>query len=259
MRYSISQVAKMAGISARTLRHYDQIGVLAPAAVSSNGYRWYGREQLRRLQRILLLRELDVPLAQIRTILAGEEDEATALRRHLMLVTAERDRLDRVAATIIGTVEDLERTERLADEEFFRGLDERKANLAATLKERFGNEASSGVEPATVPTGHTARWTRSDYDQAAADARELYARLSRARRTGAAATSAAALDLVAEHYAAVKAVWPVDAAAYYALADLIETDPDQRDAVAANDPDLPTWLAAAIRSYATSRLDHHLA
>lgn len=248
----------MAGISARTLRHYDDVSLLTPAFVSSNGYRWYGRAQLRRLQRILLLRELDVPLTQIRTILAGEEDEASALRRHLMLVTAERDRLDRVAATIVRTVEDLERTERLADEEFFRGLDQRKANLAAILKERFGDEASSGVEPATIPTGHTARWTRSDYDQAAADAQELYARLSRARRTGAAATSAAALDLVAEHYAAVRAVWPVDAAAYYALADLIETDPDQRDAVAAEDADLPVWLATAIRSYATCRLYHDM-
>lgn len=244
----------MAGVSARTLRHYDDVGVLIPAAVSTNGYRWYGRDQLRRLQRILLLRELDVPLPQIKTILAGEEDEAYALRRHLMLITAERDRLARIAATIIRTVEDLERTKCLADEEFFRGLDEKKANFAETLLERFGGEAGTSME---ATTDRTAQWTRSDYDQAAAQAQELYARLSHIRRTGAAPTSPVVLDLIGEHYTAVLAVWPVEAATYYALADLIETDPDQRDAVAAEDPDLPVWFAAAIRSYATARL-HHL-
>ncbi|WP_422391905.1 MerR family transcriptional regulator [Arthrobacter sp. N1] len=256
MRYSISQVAKMAGVSARTLRHYDDIGLLIPAAVSSNGYRWYGRHQLRRLQRILLLRELDIPLTQIKAIIAGDDDEASALRRHLTLITAERDRLDRIAATIMHTVDDLERNDRLADEDFFRGLDEKRANLAATLQERFGAAAGASVEAVTI---RTAQWTRSDYDQAAADGQELYARLSEARRTGVDPTSPAALDLIAEHYAAIRAVWPVDAAAYYALADLIETDPEQRDALAAEDSDLPPWVATAIRAYAVHHLNHQVA
>ncbi|WP_394252850.1 MerR family transcriptional regulator [Arthrobacter pityocampae] len=256
MQYSISQVAKMAGVSARTLRHYDDIGLLTPAAVSSNGYRWYGRHQLRRLQRILLMRELDIPLTQIKAILAGNDDEASALRRHLTLITAERDRLDRIAATIMRTVDDLERNDRLADEDFFRGLDEKRANLAATLQERFGAAAGASVEVETI---RTAQWTRSDYDQAAAEAQELYARMSRTRQSGLTPTSPTALDLIEEHFAAVRAVWPVDAAAYYALADLIETDPEQRDAIAAEDSDLPPWVATAIRAYAVHHLNHQVA
>ena len=243
----------MAGVSARTLRHYDEIGVLTPVAFSSNGYRWYGREQLRRLQRILLLRELDVPLAQIGAILAGDDDEASALRRHLLLVTAERDRLDRVAATIIRTLEDVERNDRLPDDEFFRGLDEKRVNLTVALHDRFGEAAGSTVEAGIALT---AQWTRKDYDQAAAEGQELYTRLSKVRRSGAEPTSSTALDLIAEHYAAVRAVWPADAGSYYALADLIETDPEQRNAVAAGDPDLPPWVAAGIRSYVINRLHH---
>lgn len=254
MQYSISQVAKMAGVSARTLRHYDDIGLLAPVSFSSNGYRWYGRDQLRRLQRILLLRELDVPLSEIKAILAGDDDEASALRRHLKLITAERSRLEQVAATIVRTLDDLERNDILPDEDFFRGLDEKRANLSVTLQERFGKEAASSVDAALI---RTAQWSRRDYDQAAADGQELYARLSHVRQSGIAPTSPAALDIIAEHYAAVQAVWPVDAAAYYALADLIETDHEQRDAVAAEDPDLPPWLADGIRSYAIHRLHHH--
>lgn len=245
----------MAGVSARTLRHYDEIGLLAPAALSSNGYRWYGRNQLRRLQRILLLRELDVPLSQIIAILAGEDDEAAALRRHLTLVTAERDRLEQVTTTIIRTLDDLERNGRLPDEEFFRGLDEKRANLAVTLRERFGEAAVSSVEAADM---RTAQWTRKDYDRAAADGQELYARMSHTRQSGVPPTSPAAQSIIAEHYTAVQTMWPVDAASYYALAELIETDPGQRDAVAINDPDLPPWVAAAIRSYATDHLHYRL-
>lgn len=253
VQYSISQVAKMAGVSARTLRHYDEIGLLAPAAVSSNGYRWYGRSQLRRLQRILLLRDLDVSLPQINAILAGDDGEASALRRHLVLVTAERDRLDRIAATIARTLDDLEGEDRLPDEEFFRGLDEERAQLAATLQERFGDAAASTLQIAAARTAH---WTRSDYDQAAADGRELYGRLSRTRQSGVDPASPQALDIVAEHYEAVHAMWPVDPAAYHALADLIESDPQQRGVVGAEDRHLAPWLAAAIRAYAIHRLDY---
>lgn len=253
MQYSISQVAKMAGVSARTLRHYGEIGLLAPASVSSNGYRWYGRSQLRRLQRILLLRDLDVPLPKINAILAGDDDEAAALRRHLVLVTAERDRLDRIAATIARTLDDLEGRRRLPDREFFQGLEEGRAQLAAALQARFGEAAASTLHMATTRTAH---WTRNDYDRAAADGRELHSRLSRLRRTGVDPTSPQALNIVAEHHEAVHALWPAEPAAYHALADLIETDPQQRAAVGTDDPDLPQWLAVAIRGYAIHRLGY---
>lgn len=241
----------MAGVSARTLRHYDEVGVLPPAAVSSHGYRLYGRDQLRRLQRILLLRELDVPLPQIKAILAGDDDEASALRRHLMLITAERDRLDRVLATIIRSVDDLERNDRLPDEEFFRGLDEKRSRLTDTLQERFGKAVGESLDAISTTT---TQWSRRDYDQAAAESQELYARLSRARLSGVDPTSSTALDLLTDHYVAVRSLWSVTAESYYPLADLIESDPDQRAVVGAADPDLPGWVATAVRAYATQRL-----
>ncbi|MBP2192045.1 MerR family transcriptional regulator [Nocardia goodfellowii] len=252
MRYSISQVAKMAGISARTLRHYDDLGLLTPAEVAANGYRWYSRPDLRRLQRILLLRDLQVPLPEIDTILAGD-DEAAALRRHLKLVTAERDRLNRIAATLERTLDDLEGRNHFPDEQFFQGLSEGRQRLADTLRQRFGDPAATTLER-TAADQNT--WTRSDYDRSAAEGRELYGRLSRARAAHLDPTSRAALDLVEEHYEGVRAVWPADPASYHALADLIETEPQQRDIVGAEDPDLPPWLAAAIRAYAVHRLGY---
>lgn len=243
----------MSGVSARTLRHYDEIGLLSPGQVSANGYRWYGRTELRRLQRILLLRDLDVPLPQIKAILSGEDDEIVALRRHSRFVSAERDRLDAIAVTISRTLDDLEGGRSLPDDEFFRGLQEGRAQLAATLQETFG-ESATGVLP-TVDVWPV-HWSRQDFDEAVSQGRNLYSRLSRARRADVDPTSSIALDIVEEHYEAVCATWPASPAAYHGLADLIESDPSQRAVVGVDDPDLPSWLAAAIRAYAVRRLEH---
>ena len=67
--YTVKQVAKLSGVSVRTLHHYDEIGLLEPAAVGGNGYRYYGREELLRLQQILFHRELGIPLDQIGRLL----------------------------------------------------------------------------------------------------------------------------------------------------------------------------------------------
>lgn len=90
MLRSIGDVARITGVSARTLRHYDDIGLLRPTTSGANGYRWYGREELLRLQRILLLRELRLPLADIQSILSGDSEEVAFLREHRGNLQAER-------------------------------------------------------------------------------------------------------------------------------------------------------------------------
>lgn len=113
MEHSISEVARMSGLTPRTLRHYDDIGLLRPARTAGNGYRWYGRRELLRLQRILFLRELGVPLARIGALLDGDGDgdgngdDVAALRRHREDLLAQRDRLDEVIRTVDRTIADL--------------------------------------------------------------------------------------------------------------------------------------------------------
>ncbi|GAB3957748.1 MerR family transcriptional regulator [Actinoallomurus acanthiterrae] len=251
MRYSISRVARMAGISSRTLRHYHDIGILVPADVSDNGYRWYGRGELLRLQRIMLLRELGMPLSDIAAALDGATDELTALRRHREQLAAERDRLTRVLDTVDRTIAGLSGERLMRDEEFFSGLAEAKDRLRQDLRVRYGTAAESHVADAEHVTRH---WTRADYEDAAEQGKRLYIRMAEARRRGAPPDAPEALDLVAEHYQGVRALWPADAAAYHALADLITDNPEQRAIVAAVDPDLPPWLAEAVRAYAVQRL-----
>lgn len=90
----------MSGVTARTLRHYDEVGLLAPAWVEAGGRRHYGQEQLLRLQQILLLRELGFGLREIGRILAEQVDELEALRAHRHRLLAERGQRERTALMI---------------------------------------------------------------------------------------------------------------------------------------------------------------
>src|SRR3954471_23309812 len=121
MERTVSEVARLAGVSVRTLRHYDAIGLLPPGHVAPNGYRYYGRAELLRLQRILLLRELDVPLQAIGRILAEQDDEIAALTDHREQLVQERRRLDAVIGSVDRTLEALSGDDTVADEDFFAG------------------------------------------------------------------------------------------------------------------------------------------
>ena len=100
----INEAARLAGVSERTLRYYDRIGLLRPSAMTDSGYRLYDEDALQRLQQILFFRELGFPLAQIREIMDSPGyDRDEALRRHRALLIAERDRLN-------GLIELAERT-----------------------------------------------------------------------------------------------------------------------------------------------------
>jgi DNA-binding transcriptional MerR regulator len=90
---TVKQLAAISGVTVRALHHYDEIGLLEPASVGANGYRYYGRKELLRLQRILFHRDLGVPLNAIAELLDLEgEDQIAVLRQHRGKLQAERER-----------------------------------------------------------------------------------------------------------------------------------------------------------------------
>ncbi|WP_193045390.1 MerR family transcriptional regulator [Mycolicibacterium baixiangningiae] len=136
MSWSIQEVARASGVTARTLRYYDEIGLLTPARVGSNGHRIYERAQLLRLQQILLLRELGVDLATIREVVDAATDPAEALTDHHRGLLAERDRLDRVAATVAATLHQLQEGHEMTAENLFEGMSPERANYLAGLPKK---------------------------------------------------------------------------------------------------------------------------
>jgi DNA-binding transcriptional MerR regulator len=103
MIYTINELAKLSNVTTRTLRYYDQLGLLTPAQIGHNGYRYYNRENLLRLQQILFFRELDVPLKDIRNIIDRPDyDLVEALQKHR---NALKQRAERVK-TLIETIDE---------------------------------------------------------------------------------------------------------------------------------------------------------
>lgn len=139
MEASIQEVARLTGTTSRTLRHYDAIGLLSPSRVGDTGYRWYDEDALVRLQRILLLRELGLGLAEIARVLDERTDEATALRRHLAWLDAEQQRLARQAASVRRTLAARQAGDRIMAEEMFDGFDH--TQYREEVEERWGEQA----------------------------------------------------------------------------------------------------------------------
>ena len=139
MDWSIQEIAKVAGTTSRTLRHYDDIGLLAPARIGANGYRYYDENALVRLQRILLLRELGLGLLVIGEVLDREESAPHALRSHLEWLQQEQGRLSRQIASVERTIGALEGGERLMAENMFDGFDH--TQYKDEVEERWGKDA----------------------------------------------------------------------------------------------------------------------
>ena len=147
MEYSIKQLGQMAGVSTRTLRYYDQIGLLKPYRASANGYRLYGPQEVALLQQILFYRELGVALEDIRAMISAPDyDKTTALRRHLAGLIARRKQLDTLIATVEKTMAAENGEINMSDKEKFEGfkqaqLDENERRYGAEICEKYGEGA----------------------------------------------------------------------------------------------------------------------
>jgi DNA-binding transcriptional MerR regulator len=139
--WSIQQLARLTGTTSRTLRHYDDIGLLPPSSIGRNGYRHYDEQALVRLQRILLLRDLGLGLPAIAGVLDRETDEVTALGRHLMWLRGEQERLARQAAAVASTIDALRKGERIMAEKAFDGFDHTR--YREEVERRWGKGAST--------------------------------------------------------------------------------------------------------------------
>lgn len=137
----IKEVAKLTGITVRTLHYYDEIELLKPSEVTESGYRIYHENDLKRLQQILFFRELEFPLSDIRKIMNDPcYDEKEVLERHRKLLLQKRDRLDGLIELIGRTVKE---GESLSFKEFDRSeFEANRRKYAAEVKKRWGHTAA---------------------------------------------------------------------------------------------------------------------
>ena len=138
MTYSIKEIADLAGVTTRTLRYYDEIGLLKPADTGSNGYRYYDQDNLLRLQQILFFRELDVPLDEIQCIMNQPEfNLLEALEKHREALRKRGSRLARLIDTVSHTIATIKGELKMSEKELFDGFDE--TQYEEEVKRRWGS------------------------------------------------------------------------------------------------------------------------
>lgn len=152
MDYTINQLAKLSGVSTRTLRYYDQIGLLKPQTVAKNGYRIYGQTQVDMLQQILFYRELAISLAQISNLIYAKDfDKANSLENHLLSLIEKKDRLECLIQNVSKSIASLKGETMMTDKEKFEGF---KQHLVADNKEKYGQELKNKYGAATMTMFH---------------------------------------------------------------------------------------------------------
>lgn len=147
MEYTIKKLSELAGVSRRTLRYYDEIGILKPARINSSGYRIYGEKEIDTLQQILFYRELDFNLDSIKEIIQSPNfDEVNALKQHYSQLLARRQQIDDLIYNVEKTIFSKEGRIKMRDEEKFDGfkkrlIEDNEKQYGKEIREKYGEEA----------------------------------------------------------------------------------------------------------------------
>jgi len=184
MEYTVQKLAKLAGVSTRTLRYYDEIGILKPARINSSGYRIYGQKEVDRLQQIMFYREMDMSLDDIKRILSSPGfNEADALRDHREKLLEKRRQIEALIENVEKTIAYMEGRIIMSDKEKFEGfkkkmIDENEKKYGKEAREKYGNEAVDESNRKLM------NMTQEEYDKAVKLEKEFKDTLAEAFKTG---------------------------------------------------------------------------
>lgn len=184
MEYTVQKLALMAGVSTRTLRYYDEIGILKPARINSSGYRIFGQAEVDRLQQILFYRELGVSLDSIKDIVTAPSfNGAQALREHREKLLEKREQLDVLIFNVEKTIALTEGSIKMKNQEKFEGfkkklLDDNEAKYGKEIREKYGEETVNKSNQKVQGM------TQEQYDEVTKLATEVIETLHAAFKTG---------------------------------------------------------------------------
>lgn len=246
--WSIKDLAKATGLTSRTLRHYEQIGLLLPSRVAGNGYRFYSDAEISRLYRILSLRALELPLATIQLALGDESSLAGAIETHLELLEERRDKTNQQIRAVRETLDAVRKGQSMSIEEVFTGVDQ--SQYEAEVRTRWGDAAWER----TIDR----RTEMSDGQREADDKKssDVNASLRSAAEAGEGPRSSRFQALVADHYDWVTAHWGgkrPGCGAYTGLAELYVAD--SRFAAIYGGESNADVIRDAMRAWARAKLD----
>jgi len=250
MEYGIRELAEMAGVSARTLRWYDQLGLLKPARVGENGYRFYSEREVNRLQHILFYRDMGLELKTISGMLDDPSfDRMTALHDHLRTLEQERNRTDRMIACLKRTIEAEERNEDMAAHEKFEAF---KRNAINENEVKYGKEARRkyGDEAVNASNAHMMNMTEDQYDEWQRIGVEIQSRLESAVQHSLSADSPEGAAIAELHKQWLRFTWSqYTVQAHAGVAEMYIMDERFTQYYDANVPGCARFLRDAVKAW----------
>ena len=246
--YQVKDVARLTGVSVRTLHHYDAIGLLVPSGRTAAGYRLYTDADLLRLQQILIGRELGLPLEEIRQSLDDPRfDRKAALldqRQRLHERARQAEAMIRAIDTALAALDGSVTTGEMTMADLFDGFDPSRYEEEA--RERWG-----GTQAFDQATERTKRYTPDDWKALKAEQGAVYEAAVAALKAGKAPSSADAMDIAERHRLSIdRWFYPCSHTMHQGLASMYESDDRFKQSIDIYGEGLTTFLAEAIRANA---------
>ncbi len=244
---TVKQLSKIAGITPRTLHYYDEIGLLKPARVGDNGYRYYGDESVLRLQQIMLYRELDMSLENIQKIIDSHDfDVLRALESHKEELRKRIARMERLISTVDRTILHLKGINKMSHKQLFEPFsDEQQAE--------YEEEAMQMYDPETVKASNK-KWksyTAAQKQRIADEGNAVYEDMLLAMPKGAASPEAqACVERWRRH---LEYFWKPNNEQLLGLADLYNDDPRFKANFDKVHPQLAAFMREAVKIYVKNR------
>ena len=241
--FTVKQLSRLAGVTPRTLHHYDAIGLLKPSRMGENGYRYYADEALLRLQQILFYRELGLPLEQIKQIMGRRDfDLLAALESHRAELGKRIERLQRLVQTVDSTLEHLKGEKTVSKRQLFAAFsDEQQAE--------YEKEIAGKYDPAIVKESQR-KWksySAADKQRIADEGNAAYESILAAMPKGAASPEAqAGVERWRRH---IEYFWVPDDQQLLGLAELYNDDPRFKANFDKLDPRLAAFMREAVKAY----------
>jgi DNA-binding transcriptional MerR regulator len=245
--FTVKQLSKIAGITPRTLHYYDEIGLLKPSRVGANGYRYYGEDALLRLQQILLYRELDLPLEDIKEIMGRRDfDVPAALEKHKQELGKRILRLERLIATVDCTLDHLKGKKAMSEKQLFEVFSEEQ-------QAEYEKEAMQMYDPETVKASNK-KWksyTTAEKQRIGEEGNAVYQDLILAMPKGAASPEVqACIERWRKH---MQYFWVPNDEQLLGLANLYNDDPRFKANFDKVHPDLAAFMRSAVSVYVENR------
>ncbi|WP_298623844.1 MerR family transcriptional regulator [uncultured Legionella sp.] len=252
MHYTVKQLAQLSGVSTRTLRFYDEIGLLKPAYYGANQYRYYQEEQLLILQQILFFRELGFPLNDIQRIMNSNEfDKIESLKAHRSILQSNLERTEQLLKTIDKTISHIKGTLIMRDIELYEGFDPAKQQEHEQYLINKGTLTQQEIEDSWNKVQH---WKKQEWDIFKQEGDDLNKALVAALMQHLAPDSETVQNLIHRHYAWVNNMWTPNHDTYIGLGQMYLDHQDFKAFYANYHPDLVTFLVEAMNIFAKKNL-----